>query len=76
VPLIEPAVSYACAYDKTDDHPHKEFVGPIIGAVLVLVEFDLDEVTEIDTYSPQQTIPTYASFTYVNEYWINIPNNG
>ena len=66
VPLVEPAVTYACTDDEANDHPHEEFVGPICWAVLVFVEFNLDEVAQIYAYRPQQTIPADASLAEVS----------
>jgi hypothetical protein len=69
-------MAYACTDNEANDHPHEEFVGPVGRAVLVFVEFNLDEVAQIYTYRPQQTIPADASFAYVNQNRIHIPYYG
>jgi hypothetical protein len=68
-------VSHACADDETYDHPHKEFVGPVIWAALVLVQLDLYQIAQIDAYRPQQSIPTNTSIAKMDEDRVNVPNN-
>ena len=76
VPLIEPAMAYACADDETDDHPHEKFVGPVGRAVLVFIEFDLYRVGKIDAYRPEQSLPADAAITKMNEDRVDIPDYG
>jgi hypothetical protein len=76
MPFVEPTVADTGTNNQTDNHPHKQFVGPFRRAILVLIQFDLDQIAQINANCPQQTIPTDTTVTYMEEYRIHIPYHG
>ena len=61
------------ANNGTDRYPDEEFVCPILGAAFVLIELKLNQIAQIDTYCPANSVPPHTTIAYRNGNRVYIP---
>ena len=75
VPFVEEAVAEACAYNQPHGAVDEELVGPVVGAMLVLV-YLLDYFpSREDGNGPQQSVPAHGQRAKVEQHGIDVPGD-